>query len=306
MNLRDLEYIDAVARLGQFGKAARACHVSQPTLSGQVRKLEDYLGVQIFERTTKSVRLTPAGERIVALARQALEVTRGIEDLASSLRGETVGSLRLGLIPTIAPYLVPRFIRRLKEAFPALRPILQEDVTERLLTRLHEGALDAAILATETDGRYRELPLYREPFLLAVPDGHALAGRREVTTSDLNPDDLLLLTEGHCFRDQAMEVCRLGDRAAEGTGLAATSLTTLLQLVDMGQGITLVPSLTWDQLRPSMRHVSAHPFADGMAERTVRLVFRKGHPQRATLEKVASIIRDSVPAGMRCPPDINA
>jgi len=302
MNLRDLQYIDAVARLGQFGKAAEACHVSQPTLSGQIKKLEDYLGVQLFERTTKSVRLTPAGEQIVALARKALQITRGIEDLAANLRQETVGSLRIGLIPTIAPYLVPRFVRRLKEAFPALKPIIQEDITDRLLAQLHEGTLDAAILATGTDARYVELPLYREPFLLALPEDHPLARKQDITIGDLDPRELLLLTEGHCFRDQAMDVCRLADMAVEGTELAATSLATLLQLVDTGQGVTLVPALTWEQARPGMEHVAVHPFRDGSAERTVRLVLRKGYPQRALLEKVAAIVRDSVPEGMRITP----
>ena len=298
MNIRDLEYIDAVARLGGFGKAAEACHVSQPTLSGQIKKLEDYLGVTLFERTTKRVMLTEAGRRVVALARQALGVVREIEDTAAGLRDEVTGTLRLGLIPTIAPYLVPRFIGRLKSTYPTLKPIVQEDITERLLAQLQAGSLDAAILATEPEGPMDDLPLYDEPFLLALPRGHGLAAKAQVTAAEIDPAELLLLTEGHCFRDQALDLCQLPG-GGDGTDLAATSLATLLQLVDMGQGITLVPALALDQTAALPAQVVTKPLNDATARRTVRLVSRKGFPRRKLLAAVAKVIAASVPQAMR-------
>ena len=295
MNLRDLRYICAVAELRHFGKAAERIHVSQPTLSGQIRKLEDTLGVALFERTNKSVRITPAGERIVDLARQVLQGADEISRVAQAHCDPLAGPMRLGMIPTVAPYLIPLFVRPLQAALPDLKPVFIEEITDSLLAGLERGDLDAAILATEPDHpRLLSLPLYHEPFWVAVPLGHELEHREKIRLQDLDPGELMLLADGHCFRDQALAVCGL-DETAERPDTTATSLETIVNLVAAGHGITLVPALAIGGAWTTDQGVIARSVEEPDAARTVSLVHRPGYPREALLRQIAAVIRDTVP-----------
>ncbi len=243
MNLRDLRYLVALADERHFGRAAERCHVSQPTLSAQLRKLEDYLGVPLIERQPRRVSMTETGEKVVARARRLLQETDAIVELCRADRDPLAGELRLALIPTVGPYLLPRVITRLKRALPRLKLLLYEYQTAQLLEKLRDGDIDLGILALPlpTDG-LESRPLYEEPFVLAAPDSHRLAKRDKVRVDDLKNETLLLLEDGHCLRDQALEVCsRI--RVNEEEDYRATSLETLRQMVAAGHGITLLPHL---------------------------------------------------------------
>ncbi len=299
MNLRDLRYVCAVADHKHFGRAAAVSHVSQPTLSGQIRKLEDYLGVKIFERTNKSVRLTPAGERVVALARDVLRGAEEIERVARAAQDPASGPLRIGLIPTIAPYLIPLFLSPLRRRLPRIQPIFVETITRDLEARLEAGDLDAVVLATApVSPRLRSLPLYREPFWLAVPRGHPLEHAETIDLGALAADELLLLTEGHCFRDQALAACRL-KAPAEGADMSATSLETIINLVGAGQGITLAPALATKGAWTADLGVILRKLDQGTAYRDIGLIYRVGFPREAVLEQVADVIRGAVPSTVR-------
>jgi len=298
MTLRDLEYVSAVADHNHFGRAAEACHVGQPTLSAQIRKLEDHLGVALFERTKKSVRLTPVGARIVEIAREMIESAERIEQTASAHRDPFAGRFRLGIIPTIAPYLIPIFIKRLEKRLPRLEIIFVEDITDRLTGRLDSGSLEAAIVATSPQSpRLRSAPLYREPFSLAVPRGHRLAARKSIKPSDLDPAELLLLADGHCLRDQALAVCGL-EASALAAAASATSLETILNLVSAGHGITFVPALALQA--PSFKNfkVLTRPFLSADADREIRVLHRAAFPQEPLIEQLALLIRSAVPASV--------
>lgn len=292
MNLRDLEYIVAVAEQGHFGRAANSCHVSQPTLSGQIRKLEDELGLQIFERGRGAVRLTEAGASIFEEARNVLAGAGRIRAIALAAQDPFGGGLSLGLIPTIAPYLIPRFVRSLRESLPQLSVTYREDITERLTEDLLSGKLDAAVLATPPeDDALEAIPLFTEPFRLVMPEGHALADQDSPPIHSVDRDELLLLTEGHCFRDQALAVCELGP--PRKSSLRATSLETLVNLVSQGMGVTLVPALALrSETDPSL---IVRPLADHSAARDVVLMVRRSFPRRPVIDKVADIIRAGLP-----------
>ncbi|MEM9599633.1 MAG: LysR substrate-binding domain-containing protein [Pseudomonadota bacterium] len=292
MNLRDLDYVLSVAELGHFGRAAKACHVSQPTLSGQIRKLEEELGVQLFERGRGGARPTAAGRAVAAQARIALRAATEIRLIAQAAQDPFAGEFRLGLIPTIAPYLIPRFVARLRDALPDLNVIYREDITERLVRDLEAGTLDAAILATPPESdRLEAIPLYDEPFRLVVPDGHDLSGLSHLELADIETDEMLLLTEGHCFRDQALAIC---DAPTTEQSLRATSLETLINLVAQGQGITLVPALAMDGLSDDIG-LKARMLDDPGASRAINLTLRRSDPRRILVQRMAQIIRDGLP-----------
>lgn len=315
MNLRDLRYIVAVAEERHFGRAAERCNVSQPTLSGQIRKLEDYLGVTLFERTNRSVATTPLGETIAHHARLALEQADLIEGIARAQRDPMTGSLRLGVIPTISPYLMPLVLRRLSEAYPKLTPVLSEEVTERLLERLAKHEIDAAILATTPGApELTSLPLFEEPFWVAHPRDHPLADLEEITEADLATVDLLLLTDGHCLRDQVLKVCARNAGAAQerkgaqGTGsrrtsalgdLRAASLETLLNMVAAGFGCTLVPALAVRGGWLTDMGIVARPLKLASAARPVALWYRRSFPQPAMIEALADVIAAGLPDTVR-------
>lgn len=292
MNLRDLEYVLRVAELNHFGRAAKACNVSQPTLSGQIRKLEDELGVQLFERGRGGARPTSAGRAVASQARIALRAAGEIKRIAQAAQDPFAGEFRLGLIPTIAPYLIPRFVARLRDTLPDLSVIYREDITERLTRDLESGMIDAAILATPPESeRLEAIPLYDEPFRLVFPDGHDLSELSHLKLADIGTDDMLLLTEGHCFRDQALAIC---DAPATEQSLRATSLETLINLVAQGQGITLVPALAMPSLSDEMG-LKARALDEPGAARAINLTLRRSDPRRVLAQRLAEIIRDGLP-----------
>ena len=242
MTLAELRYLVAVAELRHFGHAAERCHITQPTLSSQLRKLEESLGVQLVERTTRSVTLTPIGERIVTHARRILEESDQIAELARHRQGALTSVLRLGIIPTLSPYILPLFLNRLHQSFPLLRLVLREDLTDNLLSALETHALDVLLIALpDQAGVHPSMPLFREQFCFVCPTGHKLSNRPAVTEDDLAQERLLLLEEGHCLREQALTYPDHADAR-----LGATSLATVLQMVASGYGVTLLPEVAID------------------------------------------------------------
>ena len=285
MNLRDLRYLLAVVEHGHFGRAAKACGVSQPTLSVQVRKLEELLGVALFERSSKKVAPTTACERLIGHARAAVAEAEAVLAVARNLRDPLAGRFRLGIIPTLAPYLLPLVFAPLREALPALEVEPWEDQTTTLLERLRAHELDAALLATEVDGPdLASQPLFAEPFLAALPHRHPLAGREVVAAAEL-ARDILVLADGHCLRDQTLAVC--GHSGALGGTLRASSLSTLLNMVAAGYGTTLIPGLAAGAAQDA--GIVLRPLAS-RAARTVRISWRAHFPRRAAVEAVGRTI----------------
>ncbi|MEJ2392845.1 MAG: LysR substrate-binding domain-containing protein [Gammaproteobacteria bacterium] len=298
MNLRDLQYIIAVAETHHFGHAAERCFVSQPTLSGQIKKLEDELGVAVFERTNRSVEITPVGEAILMHARQIMEQVDAIEQLARASQDPLAGPLRVGAIPTLSPYLMPLILAPLKKQHPQMKLVLSEELTETLLERLQNHEIDAALLATTVDEPdLSSLPLFEEPFWIAYPRKHPFYTKEKITRKDLEHANLLLLAEGHCLADQAMEVCHMQERSNQGefSDLRAASLETLLQLVGAGYGTTLVPALALRGSWTTGSGVVAQPLSLPHASRRVSLVYRRSFPRLAALEAFAEVIRANLP-----------
>jgi LysR family hydrogen peroxide-inducible transcriptional activator len=286
MTLRDLRYLLALAEHEHFGRAAAACGVSQPTLSVQVRKLEALLGVALFERASKAATPTAACQGMLAHARTAVAEAEAMVALARNLRDPLAGRFRLGVIPTLAPYLLPLVFGPLREALPALELEPWEDQTAALLERLRSHELDAILLATEADGPdLASLALFDEPFLAALPPDHALADRERIDEADL-ARDILVLADGHCLRDQTLEAC--GGGGALGGALRAASLATLLNMVAAGYGTTLVPGLAAGAAQDV--GIVLRPLAT-RASRTVRIAWRAHFPGAPAVEAVGEVIR---------------
>ena len=292
IKLKDLRYLVAVADARHFGRAAERCFVSQPTLSAQLKKLEQYLGVQLIERQPNNVSVTDAGEQIVARARRILEASDEVVTLARAHREPLAGRLRLALLPTIGPYLLPRISQVIRRALPRLDLRLYEYQTAPMLEKLRGGELDLGILAlpVELEGlEAREL--FAEPFTVALPERHPLAERGRIRIADLEGETLLLLEEGHCLRDQALEVCsRI--RADESQDFRATSLETLRQMVATGAGVTLLPELATKGAYGDARGVVILPFAKPAPVRHVGAVWRKTTARRAAIEAVCKLITE--------------
>ena len=300
MNLRDIKYLLTVAETCHFGRAAERCFISQPTLSGQIKKLEDELGVILFERTNRSVVITPIGEKILVHARLLLEQANAIQQLAHASRDPLSGSLRLGIIPTLSPYLLPLILAPLRQRYPQLKLVLSEEMTENLLKRLHAHEIDAALLATPATEPQDlvDTILFNEPFLLAHPHTHALHAQDNVTQEDLEKLDLLLLADGHCLTQQVMQVCQkaVAQQAnSSSVDLRATSLETLLQLVGAGFGCTLVPTLAVSRTRMINADVTLRPLTFSNAMRQIRVVYRATYPHRSAVLAFAGIILDNLP-----------
>ena len=306
MNIRDLKYILALAETRHFGRAAERCFISQPTLSGQIKKLEGELGVTLFERTNRSVEVTDIGERILHHARLLMEQADAIEQAARAAQDPLAGPLRIGAIPTLSPYLMPLILLPLRARFPRLKLVLVEEITETLLRRLQQHELDAILLATPVNELdLATIPLFDEPFWLAHPRAHPLYDKDEITQDDLEGIDLLLLAEGHCLAGQVMEVCRMAERPREGqtADLRAASLETLLQLVGAGLGCTLVPALAIRGAWMTDSGIIARPLAVDDAFRRVSLVYRRSFPRIAALEGFAACVIDQLPNTVRpCAP----
>ncbi len=298
LTLRDLQYLVSVADHGHFGKAAASCHVSQPTLSAQIRKIEEVLSAQLFERSNRSVAITPQGQAVVNQARLVLEEAEKIPELTRSARQPLSGSLRLGVIATVGPYLMPHLLAPMRKTFPKLELFLREGLTEELLAELKAGRLDAVIASdTFDDPTLRILPLYFEPFVLAAPTGHPLTAKTSIGRRDLNSNDMVLLEDGHCLRDQSLDICP-SNRRGHIRQFHATSLETLRHLVATGSGYTLVPELAVredKQLKPLMVY---RRFGEKGIGRNIILVCRKRFARMADIDTLASLVRDHLPASV--------
>jgi LysR family hydrogen peroxide-inducible transcriptional activator len=300
LNLRDLRYVVAVADHGHFGNAASACAVSQPTLSGQILKLEKELGIDLFERVGKSVRLTSAGAPILVHARRAVQAADDMLASAATHRDPEAAPLRLGIIPTLAPYLMPVVLPAIRAGMPRLKLTILEDLTARLIEPLLRGDLDAAVIASEvSEPALRDQGLFDEPFWLVMPVEHPLARTETVKAADVEAGSMLLLQDGHCLRDQALDLCQ---RPSGGTkirdGLAdmrATSLDTLLQMAAAGYGLTLMPQLAIARDVPMPSALVARRLEGAHTSRRIRLVSRHGSARRKTIDGLADIVCGCAP-----------
>lgn len=292
MNLRDLRYLAALDEHRHFGKAAQACFVSQPTLSTQIRKLEGELGVALIERAPRKVLFTDTGRAILAEAKQALQHTDRIHELAREMRTHGSRTLRLGIFPTLGPYLLPHVLPEVHRRFPKVELLLAEQKTEDVLDSLQTGRLDAAIVAQPfpAEGLESEF-LFEEPFVLAVPSSHPLAGHASVGVEDLSEERLLLLEDGHCLRDQALEVCSLAG-AGERSGFRATSLETLRHMVATEVGITLLPTLATQPPAAGLMGLELIPFRGKVPSRRIAMAWRASSTDRDLLELLAEAFRD--------------
>lgn len=300
MNIRDLRYLVALAEHRHFGHAAEACFVSQPTLSTQIKKLEEELGVALVERAPRRVMLTPVGRDIAERARAILDQVDQLRQAAQRSRDPEAGTVRLGLFPTLGPYLLPHVVPLLRQRFPQLELLLVEEKTEVILAQLREGRLDAGVLALPVhDDQLHVEALFKEPFVLAVPEHHALADRASLDLDDLAEESLLLLEDGHCLRDQALDVCRLAG-AGEKTGFRATSLETLRQMVAANVGITLLPSLAVKPPVPPSGNIRLVPFTGRAPSRQIAMVWRRSSAMSDFLGKLAGVFRE-LPAGLFTP-----
>lgn len=293
VTLKQLRYVEALARHGHFGRAAEASSITQPALSMQIRELEESLGQRLFERGARQVRLTAFGEEIAARARDILRAVDELEDLARARRDGPGGRLRLGVIPTIAPYLLPRMIRDLAARYPGVDLQVRETQTERLIAELMEGRLDTAVVALPvSEPTLEEVALFSEGFVLVRPEAEAQA---PVPAPEALPDmQLLLLEEGHCFRDQALEVCGLR-AGSPRAGLDGSSLSTLVQMVGAGIGVTLIPEMAVG-VETRGAPVAVQRFDTGRPVRTVGMIWRRTNPLARDLRELAEVVRQSAEA----------
>jgi LysR family hydrogen peroxide-inducible transcriptional activator len=298
MNLRDLQYLVAVADHGHFGKAADASFVSQPTLSMQLKKLEKELGVLLVERGPRQVVLTDAGRQVVERAKVILGEVDTIKAIARQAADPEAGTVRMGLFPTLAPYFLPHVVPKVHQRFPGLELLLVEEKTEVIHRMLRDGSLDVALMALPLlDPGLHVEPLFDEDFVLAVPADHALASAPEpVDTSVLATEHVLLLEEGHCLRQQALEVCQLVG-ASERAGFRATSLETLRQMVAAGVGVTLLPQLAVQPPVAPSPDIRLLRLADPVPRRQIAMFWRPTSPYSDLLPKLAGVLRD-MPSGL--------
>lgn len=292
MNIRDLEYLVAIADLRHFGKAAEKCFVSQPTLSGQVKKLEEYLGVELIERSRHKVLLTDTGQKVVERARIILGEVKNIEDLAGTARDPLSGSLSIGIIPTIAPFLLPLIIAPLKKEFPLLEPLLHELQTAVIIEKINRGELDLGILALPVeDNNLNQLTLFEEPFFMAVAKSHKSGRKNMVSLQDLKTETVLLLEDGHCLGQQALDICYTAG-AREMENFRATSMETLRHMLLVEDVVTLIPELAvnhYKKLREE--NIKYIPFEKPKPFRTVGLVYRKTSGREKAFMKTGSLIK---------------
>jgi len=296
MNLRDLKYLVALAEHRHFGRAAAACFVSQPTLSTQIKKLEEELGVPLVERAPRKVMLTPAGREAAMRARSIVAEVEQMKEAARRSRDPEAGTVRLGIFPTLGPYLLPHVIPTIRERFPQLELLLVEEKSDVLLAQLRNGQLDAALLALPINDEQLHVEfLFEEPFVLAAPEGHPLTARTHLTLADLGDQRLLLLQDGHCLRDQALDVCHMAG-AAEKSEFQATSLETLRQMVAANVGVTLLPMLAVKPpvARSENIHLLGFDGADAPSRR-IAMAWRRSSAMGDFLLRLAPLFRDLPP-----------
>jgi len=303
MTLTELRYIVAVARERHFGRAARACFVSQPTLSIAIKKLEEELDVQLFERQASEITVTPVGEQVIAQAQRTLEAAEGVRQAAQQGKDQLSGPLRIGAIYTIGPYLFPDLIPRLRKLAPDMPLVIEENYTATLAEKLKHGELDVIILALP----FREqglltLPLYEEPFVVLMPTAHPLTQRKTIKSAHLEKENVLLLGEGHCFRDQVLEACpacipKPGLEGGLANSIVGSSLETIRHMVVSGLGITVLPCTAAGADRYSQRLLAVRRFASPVPRRAVALAWRVSFPR----PKVIDVISEAVAAcNMSC------
>jgi LysR family hydrogen peroxide-inducible transcriptional activator len=304
MNLRDLRYLVALADHKHFGRAAEASFVSQPTLSTQIRKLEEELGVSLVERAPRKVMLTPAGRDIAERARRIVAEVEQMREAARRSRDPEAGTVRLGLFPTLGPYLLPHVVPRIRERFPKLELLLVEEKSDVLLARLREGKLDAGLLAmpVHDDSLHVDF-LFEEHFLLAVPETHRFARRESLALGEIADERLLLLEDGHCLRAQALDVCHLAG-AGEMRDFQATSLETLRQMVAANVGVTLLPALAVKPPVARSKDIHLLGFRDSHPSRKIAMVWRRSSAMGAFLERLADVFRDLPPELFTPTPDL--
>ena len=289
LNIRDLEYFLAIAELKHFGKAAKKCHVSQPTLSGQIKKLEEQLGISLFERSNKKVMLTEAGEDIIPFAQSVLFNAEQICETSQTFKNPLAGRLRLGAIPTLASYLFPDFVTQVRDQLPELTLILTEEKTDTLIEQLNKGLIDAAIVALPiSHDLFASEVLFEDEFLLAVPTSHTFYAYSSITMEQLKNQQLLLLEEGHCLRGQALEACAAV--SIHEHNFMATSLETLRQMVKAGTGITIMPKIATLENEKDITYI---PFTSSSQSRTIGLIWRKTHLKKTVIEKTINILKSS-------------
>jgi LysR family hydrogen peroxide-inducible transcriptional activator len=289
MNLRDLSYLVAVADLRSFVQAAEQCCISQPTLSTQIKKMENTLGVRIFERSNKKVLPTELGEHIVASARRVLLEIDHIKELAENAQDPLAGNFRLGAIPTLSTYLFPGLVAVIKQTLPKLRLILIEEKTDQLITQLKQGEIDAAVLALPLhEDSLVTKTLFDDEFLLAVALDNPLAQKQTIAQSDLHDHQMLLLEEGHCLRGQALQICQLNN-VEEQQDVRATGLETLRQMVRAGTGITFMPKIAIHEPEDGIRYI---PFVEPAPTRTIALVWRKTSAREQLVEQLIDLLRN--------------
>lgn len=294
MTLTELRYIVAVARERHFGHAAQTCFVSQPTLSVAIKKLEEELGVTLFERGPGEVSVTPVGQRVVAQAQRVLEEATRVKELAAAGHDPLAGTLRLGAIYTIGPYLLPKLIPILRRSAPSMQLLIQENFTHKLGEALKQGEVDAILVALPfAEAGVTVRALYDEPFLVAVPHGHPLEKKKHISSDELAKESLLLLGSGHCFRDQVLELCSNAQRANRGA-LARTleggSLETIRQMVASGVGVTVLPSTSVPPGDSGGELLRIRPFARPVPDRRVVLAWRKSFPRPEAIEALRQAI----------------
>ncbi|MGR3637549.1 MAG: hydrogen peroxide-inducible genes activator [Shimia sp.] len=295
LTLRQLRYFDAVAEHGHFGRAADACSISQPALSVQIKDLEESLGAPLIERTTRRLRLTAFGEDVLTRTRDILRSVNELGDMARAAQSGLSGRLRLGVIPTIAPYLLPTLLRDVKAAFPQMALMVRETMTANLISELHAGRIDTAIVALPvSEPAFTEVPLWSEEFVLVRPQSEAAA---PVPAPDaLERERLLLLEEGHCFRDQALSFCAL-PTARPHEGLDGSSLSTLVQMVGAGLGVTVIPEMAVPVDTPTAA-VSVSRFSGARPARTIGMIWRKSSPLAPQLDALSKVV---LKVGQRLP-----
>ncbi|HHH44050.1 MAG TPA: hydrogen peroxide-inducible genes activator [Gammaproteobacteria bacterium] len=296
MNLAELRYIVALARERHFGRAAAACFVSQPTLSVAVKKLEDELGIPLFERARHEVRITPAGERVVEQAQQALEAVESVRQVACSERDQLASPLRIGAIYTVGPYLFPDLISNLRERAPQMPLVVEENYTAVLSDKLRQGDLDVIIISLPFDEPgILTLPLYDEPFVILLPAAHPLTRRKTLRSKNLEDETILMLGEGHCFRDQVIEACPACAPRATGDGRAVytaegSSLETIRHMVASGMGLTVLPCTAAGAHRYSQRLLAIRRFASPVPSRQVALAWRTSFPRPKVIDALQAAI----------------
>lgn len=293
MNIRDLQYILAIETHGSVTRAAEACEVTQPTLSAQVAKLERELGIVIFERDGRGLRVTAAGRTVLDHARRIVGAVDDLHAATQQHLDPLAGELRLGLIPTLAPYLLPSLLPALRTELSRIAISIVEEQTASLVEHVRSGNLDAAMIATdEEDDRLASLALFDEPLWVALCNDHALASNETIDAGELEAATLLLLAEGHCLRDQALALCN--DRAL-GVNVPgdfrAASLETILNLVEAGLGVTLVPELCLNSARLRSRTLAVRPLAGDGVHRGIRLIYRRSSPRAVLMSRLAHVTR---------------